>query len=183
MYPNLGCTRSLCSQMDFKVWPKFPEIFLRDLIESIEFDNLHNGQSNQKHAFLQMSRLPSSRIRNMPSFKSLDFQAACATGTNNQEGLSEVQLPLPTPQTPNIRSPLRACQILQTKNGKNCNIKFINVTCPCGNNRRSCHLGMFESLGQIVPRAELWVFALLFSRQQINDRINSLIPCKNSSMH
>jgi hypothetical protein len=39
--------------MDFKVWPKFPEIFLRDLIESIEFDNLHNGQSNHKHAFLQ----------------------------------------------------------------------------------------------------------------------------------
>lgn len=150
-YPNLGCTRSLCSQIDFNVWPKFPEIFLRDLIESIEFDNLHNGQSNQKHAFLQVSRLPSSLYY----------------WINNQEGLSEVQLPLPIPQTPNIRSPLRACQILQTKNGKNCDIKFINVTCPYSNNRRSCHLGMSESLGQIIPRAELWAFALLFSRQQI----------------
>jgi hypothetical protein len=44
-------------------------------------------------------------------------------------------------------------------------------------------LGMSESLGRIVPRAKLWVFALLFSRKKINDRINALIPCKNSSMH
>ncbi len=74
----------------------------KDLIESIEFDNLHNGQSNQKHAFLQISRLPSSRIRNMPSFQSLDFQAACATGSTTRKKdwvRFNCHCPPPKPQT------------------------------------------------------------------------------------